>query len=352
MCAKENDLASYDLTVRGAGIFGLSIAWVATKRGAKVQVVDPFGPAARSSGGIVGALAPHVPEKWSAKKEFQLDSLLMAADFWAEVEEAGGGHSGYSRSGRLQPVADDRALELAKTRSMFAKELWRGQATWDIVAASGADWEPVSPTGWLIRDSLSGLVHPKMGCDALVTALAAKGVDIVQQAPDQGITLWATGLAGLEKMTAGHHRSMGNGVKGQAALLDFDARGMPQLFANGVHIIPHHDGTVAIGSTSERYFETPDQTDAQLDDVIAAARTAIPALANAPVIGRWAGVRPRARSRAPMLGAWPELTGHYVANGGFKIGFGMAPKVAQVMVNLMLDGVDLIPDGFRVEDNL
>ena len=30
-----------EFTIRGAGIFGLSIAWVLTRRGARVQVVDP-----------------------------------------------------------------------------------------------------------------------------------------------------------------------------------------------------------------------------------------------------------------------------------------------------------------------
>jgi glycine oxidase len=70
------------------------------------------------------------------------------------------------------------------------------------------------------------------------------------------------------------------------------------------------------------------------------------------VIDRWAAVRPRSRSRAPMLGAWPDRAGHFISNGGFKIGFGMAPKVAHVMADLMLEGTDMIPDGFRVEDNL
>jgi glycine/D-amino acid oxidase-like deaminating enzyme len=41
-----------------------------------------------------------------------------------------------------------------------------------------------------------------------------------------------------------------------------------------------------------------------------------------------------------------------VANGGFKIGFGMAPKVAEVMADLVLDGRDGIPEGFRVGDCL
>ncbi len=50
-----------------------------------------------------------------------------------------------------------------------------------------------------------------------------------------------------------------------------------------------------------------------------------------------------------MLGPWPGRAGQFIANGGFKIGFGMAPKVAEVMADLVLDGRDAIPDAFRVE---
>ena len=82
------------------------------------------------------------------------------------------------------------------------------------------------------------------------------------------------------------------------------------------------------------------------------AVAALPSLKEAAVLERWAGIRPRARTRAPVLGPWPGRPGHFVANGGFKIGFGMAPKVAEVMADLILDGRDAIPPGFRVEDCL
>jgi len=340
-----------DITIRGAGIFGLSVAWACVKRGAAVKIIDPNGPASGSSGGIVGALAPHVPENWNAKKAFQLDSLLMAEDFWANVESTGGGRSGYARNGRLQPIADGHALVLAHRRADTARALWQQNATWEIVPATDTPWEPASPSGWIIRDSLSGLIHPKGACMALVQALAVKGVRVDAEGPDLGQVLWATGVAGLLDMTANHSRAVGNGVKGQAALLAYDARGLPQLFAGGVHVIPHGDGTVAVGSTSERDYTSPNLTDTQLDDVISAARSAVPALDDAPVIARWAGVRPRSRSRAPMLGSWPGKSGHFIANGGFKIGFGMAPKIAEVMADLMLEARDTIPDGFRIEDN-
>ena len=341
-----------DITIRGAGIFGLSIAWACVQRGAVVQIIDPQGAGAGSSGGIVGALAPHVPENWNPKKAFQLESLLMAEDFWAQVEAAGGTPAGYMRTGRLQPIADAAALALAEQRSRTAQDLWGDNATWSVIIAPANEWQPHSPNGPLILDTLSAHLHPRRACDALVAALASKGVEIESDAPEKGTVIWATGVAGLEHLTANHTRSMGAGVKGQAALLDFDASGLPQLFAGGVHIIPHSDGTVAIGSTSEREYDDPISTDAQLEGVVAKARAAVPALREAPVIGRWAGVRPRARSRAPMLGGYPNRSGHYIANGGFKIGFGMAPKVAQVMADLVLDGRDTIPQGFRVEDNL
>ena len=111
-----------DITVMGAGIFGLATAWACARRGAHVRVIDPHGPAAGASGGLVGALAPHVPENWNAKKAFQLESLLMADDFWAGVEAAGGVPAGYARLGRLQPVADAAALALAREREKGAAQ--------------------------------------------------------------------------------------------------------------------------------------------------------------------------------------------------------------------------------------
>lgn len=340
-----------DITIRGAGIFGLATAWACAQKGATVRIIDPNGPASGASGGIVGALAPHVPENWNPKKQFQLESLLMAESFWRGVSDAGGRHSGYVRSGRLQPVADDHALALAQARVDTARDLWHGQAEWTLRPASGSPWAPDSPTGQLIYDDLSALLHPAQACAALVGALDAQGITVetdgTSDGTSDGPTLWATGINGLQELNQTAPRPMGAGVKGQAALLQYDMAGAPQLYADGLHIIPHADGTTAIGSTSENQYDHL-QPDDQLDDIIARARAAVPALTHAPVIQRWAGVRPRARSRAPMLGAWPDRPGHFIANGGFKIGFGMAPKVAETMAALILEGENTVPPGFEV----
>lgn len=341
-----------DVTVMGAGILGLAAAWVMAQRGAKVRVLDAVGPGAGSSGGIVGALAPHVPENWNSKKAFQLDSLLMAPAFWAEVHSAGGVDPGYARTGRVQPLADDTAIALAHERGVNACTLWQGAAQW-LITDSAPGLPLHSPTGRYVYDTLSARLSPRGACEALVAALRALGATVEQGlTPGEGPVLWATGAPGLRALSDALGTSVGSGVKGQAALFQADWRDAPQLFADGLHIIPHADGTVAVGSTSENQFDDPTSTDAQLDALIARARALCPALRDAPVILRWAGVRPRARSRAPMLGAWPGRTGHFVLNGGFKIGFGMAPKLAHLAADLVLTGQADIPTGFSVADSL
>lgn len=341
-------MATVDVTILGAGAFGLSVACACALRGARVRVIDPNGVAAGSSGGLVGALAPHVPDQWNAKKQFQFDSLIGAGAFWARIGDLAGEDPGYLRSGRLQPLADEAAVALAQNRARSAADLWQGQASWQVVdAGDHGDWTPKSPSGKLVFDTLTARIHPRRATRALARALVALGGEVIDSGKPEGKIVHATGWQGLLDLSAEIGAPVGNGVKGQAALLHFDAAARPQLYADSLHIVPHADGTVAIGSTSERDFSDPTSTDSQLDDIIARARAAFPVLRAAPVIERWAGVRPRARSRAPMLGAHPTRPGEFIANGGFKIGFGMAPGVGTVMADLILDGRDSIPEDFK-----
>ena len=344
-------LATPDLTVRGAGIFGLSVAWAATRRGARVRVTDTGRIGAGASGGIVGAMAPHVPEGWNDKKAFQLESLLMAQDWWAAVELAGGVSPGYARLGRLQPLADAAAVAVAQERAAGAARLWQGRAVWRVIPATGTGWEPSSPSGWLVEDTLTARIAPRAALTALVAAIRARGGEVLEGVAAEdtsGPVVWATGVAGLSDLSRDMGQEVGGGQKGQAALLWLSLPDAPQIFAEGVHLVPHADGTVAVGSTTERDSVGPG-TDDRLDALIARARDLCPALADAPVVDRWAGYRPRAIHRAPVMGAWPERPGHYLANGGFKIGFGIAPGLAEVMADLVLAGQDRIPPEFHPE---
>jgi len=337
-----------DLTIRGGGIFGLSVAWEAVLRGARVRLVESRHIGAGASGGLVGALTPHTPEGWNPVKAFQLQSLLRAAEWWLGVEAESGLTSGYARIGRLQPLDDLAAVTLAQTRAEGAAQLWQGQAVWQVIAATGDEWEPATPSGLMIHDTLSARINPKLALASLAAALRAKGTQIVLgDAPDEGAIIWATGAEGLAALSQDLGQAVGRGVKGQAVLLrlsGYETR--PQLFIDGLHIVPHADGTIAIGSTTENQWADL-ATDAQCNALIDRARAALPVLCCAPEVARWAGARPRAASRGPLIGAWPKRVGHFVVNGGFKIGFGTAIETARLICDLVLEGKDTIPDAFR-----
>lgn len=339
------------IRVVGAGIFGLSCAWELTRRGARVRVIEAARIGAGSSGGTVGALAPHAPENWNDKKAMQRDALVAAQGWWAGIAAAGGVDPGYARSGRLQPAIPGPALD---SRIAAAARHWQGFAMRTCRAPAGP-LVPPSPDGLWVVDDLTARIAPRRALAALAAAIRAAGGEIEEGAgplhPDTlpGPAVWATGAGGLESLSADLGRPMGTGVKGQSALLGLSVPDTPQVYAGGLHIVPHADGTVAIGSTSENDFSdaAPDE---RLEALIASARAVCPALAGAPVLDRWAGIRPRARTRAPLVGPWPGRPGHLIANGGFKIGFAMAPAVAGMVADLLLEGRDHIPPAFRPEN--
>jgi glycine/D-amino acid oxidase-like deaminating enzyme len=337
----------------GGGVFGLAAAWACARRGARVELREVRRIGAGASGGLVGALAPHAPDGWTEAKAFQLRALLMAEDWWAEVAAAGGGDPGYARTGRVQPLADAAAVARAEARIAEAARHWGTAARWEVRPADALPGLRVaSASGRVVFDTLSARLHPRHACAALAAALVARGGQVVEgsDAPEgEGPVIWATGWEGLAALSDDLGRNVDAGVKGQALLLAHAARDAPQLSAPGLHVVPHADGTTAIGSTSETGFDAPDTTDAQLDAVLARAVTLCPDLGSAPVLARWAGVRPRARSRAPVLGAWPGRPGRYLANGGFKIGFALAPLAGELIADLVLEGRDAIPPAFRPE---
>ncbi|AUH64572.1 FAD-dependent oxidoreductase [Paracoccus zhejiangensis] len=333
------------VSVIGGGIFGLACAWEMARRGARVRVHEARQICAGSSGGHVGALAPHTPDTWNDKKAFQLDSLLMAPDFWAEVEAVSGLSSGYARMGRLQPVTDPAALQ---PRLDGAARHWPEGIGMRIVENPAS---PLATAGLWLEDDLTARLNPRAALQALAGAIRAKGGEVIEgkAAPNDlpGPVIWATGTEGLLALNAATGRKIGQGVKGQSALLDLALPDSPQVFADGLYIVPHADGTTAIGSTSENRFDH-DRPDNQIDALLTRARDLCPGLEGAALIETWAGIRPRAQSRAPILGPFPGRPGHFIANGGFKIGFGMAPKIARLMADLILEGRDSIPDGFRL----
>lgn len=337
-------------TIAGAGVFGLACAWECLRRGLSVTVLDPSGPGAGASGGVVGALSPHPPAPWSAKKAAQAAALTAAPDWWAEVAAAGGVDPGYARLGRAIPLRDAAARVRAEAHGAAAAAHWPGGAGWDILdpdAFPGWIAPAAAPFG-IAREGLSARLFPRAAVAALAAAVRARGGEIAAGRADRdtpGPLVLATGAAPLPGLPAG-------GVKGQAALLACAAPPeAPVLYDEGLYVVPQPRGMVAVGSTSEAAWSHPGP-DARLDEVIARARALCPALAEAPVAERWAGVRPRAALPDPMVGPIPGWPGAIVAAGGFRTGFAQAPAVGRAVAALLAGEASPAPEGWGVPAHL
>jgi glycine/D-amino acid oxidase-like deaminating enzyme len=345
----------------GGGIMGLWAAVHAERQGIATLLVDAGHLGQGASGGLLGALMPYMPDRWDEKKQFQFDSLVSLEREVAAVEQETGLSSGYRRSGRLIPLPKPHLRRIALGHSADAEMRWHDgdrRFHWHVIdAPSAGDWiDPASGESGFVHDTLAARVAPRSLIAMLAAFLgAANHVRIRENAalteidPDRGVA-WIDGeairfrrcimAAGhqsfplLQRFTPGLEKPLGQPVKGQAALLKAEVDpALPTIFRDGLYIVAHEGGHVAVGSTSENSFDNPLSTDVQLDGLIEAARQAVPGLRDAPVVERWAGLRPKAIDRDPMVGVHPAHETLIALTGGFKVSFGLAHRLGAVAVH-------------------
>ncbi|MEO4042809.1 FAD-binding oxidoreductase [Hoeflea sp. CAU 1731] len=368
---------SCDLLVVGGGVFGLWIARHAAQRGLDTILIEKDRVGSGASGGLLGALIPHLPERWDAKKKFQFEALSSLPGLVRAVEEETGLDCGYRRCGRLMPLWKESFADIAAKQTAAAQQNWNTSETgftWEIVERPPSEGWPAAdamPLG-LVVDTLAARIDPRSYLAALRRSIESRvriiegeafvacADGVVETSAGKRIMAARTMLSSgyetfpiLGQMLGGDAASYGRPVKGQAALLEAELDDdLPLVFHDGTYVIVHDGGRVAVGSTSEQRFDAPFSTDAALDTVLDKARRLCPAIADAPVIERWAGLRPRAIGRNPMIGVLPDHPDIVVATGGFKITFGIAHKMAECVIDLATGGAPELPESFWLSSHL
>ncbi len=370
------------LLIVGGGIMGLWAAVKAERLGIDTLLVEAGRFGGGASGGLLGALMPHMPDRWSDKKQFQFDALVALEAEIAGLEAQTGLSGGYRRCGRIIPLPKPHLRSIAERHERDAEENWRSgerRFHWRVEERpSVAGWvDDAAGEAGFVFDTLAARVSPR----ALIALLSAflrkarhvkvvEGCRVVSLDADAGRAALSSG----EELSFGHvvvangHDSfplirdalgleagvaLGQAVKGQAALLDAAADpAMPVVFLNGLYIVPHEDGTVAIGSTSEDCFSEPFSTDEKLEKLLADACAIVPSLAGAPVLERWAGLRPKAVGRDPMVGAMTGTPKLVALSGGFKVSFGLAHFLADAALETVCGHTPVIPSGFRLQEHV
>ncbi len=122
------------------------------------------------------------------------------------------------------------------------------------------------------------------------------------------------------------------------------------VLAQDHYLVPRRDGLVLAGSTVERagFDKTPEPTAAIT--LRAAAARLVPALADAPPVAHWAGLRPGSPDGTPYIGRHPQFENVYVSAGHYRSGLTLAPASA-ALVSALITGQRPPLDGaaYRLE---
>ncbi len=124
-------------------------------------------------------------------------------------------------------------------------------------------------------------------------------------------------------------KPIGRGVKGQAVLVEYAHNDqLPIVYHDGSYVVPHDNNRVAIGSTSENEWQGANVFDENNMSFYQRAIDLVPALKDAPILEKWAGVRPRntleGRGTEPYFNTVQGYDNLLALLGGFKITLGIA----------------------------
>lgn len=371
----NNASLSCDILVVGGGVLGLWVARHAALAGASVIICEKRKVGAGASGGFLGALMPHMPDGWDAKKQMQYEALCDLPNVVARLEDDTGGSCGFRRCGRLMPMTHDKMPDNAGRRIIGSGKHWLDEEGQPAYSMRGLEASEVVDVGWMTPkiapfgatyDDFSARVNPRGYLSALKkfaeeNCRLIEGADVVDLNPGEKYVTLADGStisAENTIVTAGYEaypmlqplmvemnegKSIGRGVKGQAVLLQYEHDDtLPIVYHDRSYVVPHANNLVAIGSTSQGIWEgDPHAFDEGNMSFYENALKLVPSLADAPIIGKWAGVRPRNtledRGTDPYYEAVPGVDGLFAVIGGFKITLGIGHEITKRLVASILE---------------
>jgi glycine oxidase len=361
----------FDVVVVGGGVIGLSCAWRAAQRGARVAVLErgePGGGATRVAAGMlapVGELTFGEPELL----ELTLAAARLYPEFIAELEAATGEITGYERLGALHVALDrDEAAQLRRVHDLQRSlEL---EAEW-LPPRRCRDLEPgLTPSfhGGVFAPG-EAAVDPRALTRVLAAALGGEGGELrtgaevvdglfegerlagvrtrdvageEEELRADTVVLASGAWSGATQWLPERARPSVRPVKGQVLELrsrDEEPPARHILASERVYLVPRADGRLVVGATVEEMGYDTAVTAGGVHELLREAYRLLPDVAEMELVGATAGLRPGTPNNLPIVGPG-AIDGLVLASGHFRNGILLAPLAAQAVADLLAGAPD------------
>ncbi|MGI8898961.1 MAG: glycine oxidase ThiO [Pyrinomonadaceae bacterium] len=360
--------ATADVVVIGGGVIGLSIARALSLRGVNdVLLVERARLGAEASSAAAGMLAPQA-EADVADDFFNLccQSRDMYPTFVAALREETGIDSELDRTGTLYLAfteQDQREIE-----QRYDWQLRAGLTVQKLNSSGARTLEPCisESVGGALKFPNDIQVENRRLLSALVATNEKLGVRFMTATTVESIRInrgriegaeTSRGFVSTEKIvvSAGAWSSFIKvpdavapnpriePVKGQ--MVCFDSADSPPSIARHViysprgYLVPRRDGRVLAGSTTEQAGFDKEVTASGVHSILSNALEISPRISDLPLIGVWAGLRPRSQDSLPVLGPCAEIQGLVFATGHYRNGILLAPITGELIAGAIVDKV-------------
>lgn len=350
----------HQICIIGGGVIGCASALELATAGCHVTLIERVTLGAESSWAGAGLLSPLLPWHYPDEVTRLTDWSRALYPAWVEgLQAASGVDPEYRTCGMLVLPPYDRAAALA----------WAGVNGEPVQEVSACSMLPALAVGdsalWMPQ--VAQVRNPRL-LQALRQALLQHGVQILEHTEVTGwratptrieavntaqgaITadefVLATGAWSREVLGEQGAEIPIKPVRGQIVLFKSDPGRLRQIvYRDGLYIIPRDDGHILVGSTLEEVGFDKGVTEAARIDLCQRAIELLPFLAQMPVVGHWAGLRPGTPDNIPIIDRHPRIENLYLNAGHYRYGVTMAPASAQLMANLILghpNPIDVTP---------
>ena len=371
------------VAIIGCGIVGASIAFELSQfPELKVTVFDKQPPAQGSTGAALGVLMGVISHKTKGRNwQLRETSLQRYETLIPELEAVTGRKIPFNKQGILMLCSEGEDLskweKLIATRDSqgWQLELWDVERVRKlcphlylndkiIAAIYSPQDRQVDPTALTLAlvdaaerngvifefgvavEGITGLNSQVSGIQlpSSITVNISCGTGILPVAENFDRLIVCAGL-GSAAVTASLNQLVDiRPVLGQALhLLTPNPVGNPDfspvITCDDVHIVPLGNQEFWVGATVE-FSENGGEIEANSDmlkQVMARARSLCPALADAEIIRKWSGLRPRPEGRpAPIIGTLPGNDRVLIASGHYRNGVLLAPATARSIREMIL----------------